>query len=115
MLKDSLEITWCKIPEIEKENETLGQQNPLVPAAFLQNVCVFEKKNMQPVCSPDKPSLHWIVERHEHLSVLADLTHHVLQSHEEGERWRGGELGLSRQINILLLRLPGKQRRHSED
>lgn len=63
------------------------------------------------VCAPDELGLHRVVERHEHLGVLADLTHHVLQSHKEGERWSGGELRLPGQIDILLLRLRGGERR----
>lgn len=56
---------------------------------------------------PDELGLHGVVERHEHLCVLADLTHHILQSHKEGKRRRGGKLCLPAQINILLLRLSG--------
>lgn len=54
---------------------------------------------------PDKLGLHWVVERHKHLCILTDLTHHVLQSHKQGKRWSGSKLCLSGQINILLLRL----------
>ena len=64
---------------------------------------------------PDKLGLHWVVERHEHLRILANLTHHILQSHKEGKSWCGGKLCLSCQINILLLRLSEKQRNHSEN
>ena len=56
---------------------------------------------------PDELGLHGVVERHEHLGILPDLTHNILQSHKEGKRRRGGELGLPGQINILLLTLSG--------
>lgn len=58
---------------------------------------------------PDELGLHWVVEGHEHLCILADLAHHILQSHKEGERRRGGKLRLSAQINILPLRLLGEK------
>lgn len=65
--------------------------------------------------SPDELGFHRVVERHEHFCILPDLTHHILESHEEGERWRGGKLCLPGQINILLLRLSrGEQRDHTQ-
>lgn len=64
-----------------------------------------EKVNIHWWGLPDELGLHWVVEWHEHFCVFADLTHHVLQSHKESERWRGGKLCLPGQINILLLRL----------
>lgn len=54
---------------------------------------------------PDKLGFHRVVQRHEHLRVLPDLTHHILEGHEEGEGRRGRELGLPAQIDVLLLRL----------
>lgn len=56
---------------------------------------------------PDEFVLIGVVEGHEHLGVLSDLTHHVLQRHKESKGWRGGKLGLSTQIQILSLRLAG--------
>lgn len=58
---------------------------------------------------PDELGLHRVVEGHEHLCILADLAHHILQSHKEGERRCGGKLRLSAQINILPLRLLGEK------
>lgn len=64
-----------------------------------------EKSEYIHMDSPDKLGLHWVIEWHEHLCILADLTHHILQSHKEGKCWCRGKLCLSAQINILLLRL----------
>lgn len=56
---------------------------------------------------PDEFVLVGVVEGHENLGILADLTHHVLQRHKQSKGWRGGKLGLSTQIQILPLRLEG--------
>lgn len=69
-----------------------------------------QKSERAPLGLPDKLGLHWVVEGHEHLGILADLTHHILQSHKEGERWCRGELCLPAQVNILLLRLSERTR-----
>lgn len=65
--------------------------------------------------APDELGLHRVVERHEHLGVLPYLAHHVLQSHKEGKRGRGGKLGLATQVDILLLGLRGRGRERKRE
>lgn len=57
--------------------------------------------------SPDELGLHRVVEGHEHLGILTDFAHDVLQGDKECEGRRGGKFGLSAQVDVLPLRLSG--------
>lgn len=54
---------------------------------------------------PDELGLHRVVQRHEHLGIFSYFTDHVLEVDKQGQRRRGGKLGLSVNVYVLLLRL----------
>lgn len=63
---------------------------------------------------PDEFVLVGVVEGHEHLGILSDLTHHILQGHKQSKGRRGGKLGLATQIQILPLRLERGRQKNKE-